>query len=117
MLEVQTPHAHTYVQVFTLYRLMSEAIQPYLQDPKEVLDVHDSQEDGLTTDQRRQRLETYGPNALDKTDAIPAWMKFLYQFKDLMILLLIVTALLSFRLQEERTAVILIIIVLANAII
>ncbi|USN55694.1 MAG: hypothetical protein H6765_03765 [Candidatus Peribacteria bacterium] len=60
---------------------------------------------------------SYGPNALARADVVPAWIKFMNQFRDLMIILLIVTAGLSVYLQDYRTAIILSIIVMVNAII
>lgn len=96
---------------------MSQIQDPYLLSPIQVLDDQDSSKDGLTTDQRKQRILTYGSNELDKQNRIPGWVKFFNQFKDLMILLLIVTALLARWLGELRTTIILWVIVLANAVI
>ena len=96
---------------------MSHSIDPYLLSPDAVLNDQDSNEKWLTTDQRTQRMQTYGPNELEKQNRVPGWVKFFNQFKDLMILLLIVTALLARGLGELRTTIILWVIVLANAII
>src|ERR687894_556672 len=48
---------------------------------------------GLSTEEARSRLERYGPNGLETERPLPAWRRFLAQFQDtLVILLLIATA-------------------------
>src|ERR671917_2034201 len=48
---------------------------------------------GLSTEEARARLERYGPNELEAEKPVPAWRRFLAQFRDtLVILLLIATA-------------------------
>ena len=47
-------------------------------------------ESGLTSVEATSRLERYGPNQLDATEQIPAWRKFLAQFADPLVYLLLV---------------------------
>jgi Ca2+-transporting ATPase len=48
---------------------------------------------GLSTEEARARLKRYGPNELEAEKPVPAWRRFLAQFRDtLVILLLIATA-------------------------
>ncbi|MDQ3791460.1 MAG: cation-translocating P-type ATPase [Actinomycetota bacterium] len=48
---------------------------------------------GLRSEEARARLERYGPNELEAEKPVPAWRRFLAQFRDtLVILLLIATA-------------------------
>ena len=48
---------------------------------------------GLSREEARARLRSYGPNELTTEKPVPAWRKFLAQFHDvLVILLLIATA-------------------------
>jgi P-type Ca2+ transporter type 2C len=48
---------------------------------------------GLSTEEARARLERYGPNELEAEKPVPAWRRFLAQFRDtLVILLLVATA-------------------------
>ena len=48
---------------------------------------------GLSSEEARARLERYGPNELEAEKTVPAWRRFLAQFRDtLVILLLIATA-------------------------
>src|SRR6185503_9011741 len=50
---------------------------------------------GLTMEEARRRLVQYGPNELQAEISIPAWRKFLAQFQDVLILLLLIAAAIS----------------------
>jgi P-type Ca2+ transporter type 2C len=50
---------------------------------------------GLTMEEARRRLVQYGPNELQAETPIPAWRKFLAQFQDVLILLLLIAAAIS----------------------
>jgi Ca2+-transporting ATPase len=52
-------------------------------------------ERGLSAEEARGRLGQYGPNELKAEALIPAWRKFLAQFQDVLVLLLIVAAAIS----------------------
>src|SRR5688572_9631417 len=52
-------------------------------------------ERGLTTEEARRRLAQYGPNELQAEQPNPAWRKFLAQFQDILIILLLVAAAIS----------------------
>ena len=52
-------------------------------------------EHGLTTEEARRRLTQYGPNELQAEPPIPAWRKFMAQFQDVLIILLLVAAAIS----------------------
>jgi Ca2+-transporting ATPase len=71
---------------------------------------------GLTGDEARQRLQQHGPNELRTVPAEPLWRKFLRQFEDLVVWLLIVAAVVSIALQEWVDAIAILIIVLLNAV-
>ncbi|MDF7672258.1 calcium-translocating P-type ATPase, PMCA-type [Lactobacillus sp. ESL0701] len=73
--------------------------------------------EGLTASQVKQRREQYGANSLAGKKKISLWQRFLAQFKDFMIIVLIIAALLSgFVAQEWTDAAIIMIVVLLNAI-
>jgi Ca2+-transporting ATPase len=58
---------------------------------------------GLSTDEARARLERYGPNELAAEPPVPAWRRFLAQFQDvLVVLLLIATAISAMLWVYER---------------
>ncbi|QLB51022.1 cation-translocating P-type ATPase [Streptococcus sanguinis] len=67
----------------------------YTQTAEEVLKNLDSSIEGLSTAQAQERLATYGRNELDEGEKRTLLMKFLDQFKDLMIIILLVAAALS----------------------
>ncbi|RLG19907.1 ATPase [Candidatus Micrarchaeota archaeon] len=71
---------------------------------------------GLTTEQASKRFEKYGPNKLRELPKPPAWQKFLEQFKDVMILLLLVAIVFSAFLGELLDAAAIAFIVLFNAV-
>lgn len=53
-------------------------------------------EHGLTVEEARRRLTRYGPNELEAEQPVPAWKKFLAQFQDVLILLLLIAGAISF---------------------
>jgi len=69
---------------------------------------------GLTLGEARQRLAADGPNELAEPDQIPAWKKFVSQFSDSVVLLLIAAAIISGLLSEWADTIVILIIVLAN---
>src|SRR5688572_12155297 len=52
-------------------------------------------ERGLTPEDARRRLGQYGPNELEAEAPIPAWQKFLAQFQDVLVILLLIAAAIS----------------------
>jgi Ca2+-transporting ATPase len=50
---------------------------------------------GLTTAEAQQRLAQSGPNQLEAEAATPAWRKFLAQFQDVLVILLLIAAAIS----------------------
>ena len=46
--------------------------------------------DGLSEDEARRRLERYGRNELATDQAVPVWRRFLAQFRDVLVILLLV---------------------------
>jgi len=50
---------------------------------------------GLSATEARARLERYGPNELAAEKRVPAWRKFLAQFQDMLVILLLVAAAIS----------------------
>jgi Ca2+-transporting ATPase len=50
---------------------------------------------GLSTDEARSRLEKFGPNELAAEAPIPAWRRFLAQFQDVLVILLLVATAIS----------------------
>lgn len=67
----------------------------YTQGVEEVLKSLDTSVDGLSTAQAKERLDAYGYNELDEGEKRSLLSKFIDQFKDLMIIILLVAAALS----------------------
>ena len=67
----------------------------YTQGEEEVLKSLDTSIDGLSTAQAKERLDVYGYNELDEGEKRSLLSKFIDQFKDLMIIILLVAAALS----------------------
>ena len=67
----------------------------YTQSKDQVLSGLETSADGLTKAEAKQRLTEYGRNELDEGEKRSLFMKFLDQFKDLMIIILLAAAALS----------------------
>lgn len=89
-------------------------IEPYRLDTNAILAAFHSSKDGLTTAAAETIQATTGPNELAIANADPTWRKYLRQYKDLMIVLLLASALLSFYLRDQRTGIVLLCLVLFN---
>jgi Ca2+-transporting ATPase len=71
---------------------------PYQQTIDDVLASLSATREGLSTDEARKRLEKYGLNELGVEKSIPAWRKFLAQFRDVLVILLLIATAISFAL-------------------
>jgi len=68
----------------------------YRQRVDDVIATFDTDERlGLSDDEARSRLERFGRNALAGKEPIPAWRRFLAQFEDVLVLLLLVATAIS----------------------
>ncbi|MDO5078401.1 MAG: cation-translocating P-type ATPase [Streptococcus minor] len=67
----------------------------YTQSKEQVLSSLETNTDGLTKAEAKKRLTDFGRNELDEGEKRSLFMKFLDQFKDLMIIILLVAAALS----------------------
>ena len=85
----------------------ARASEPYRQTAEQVLAAFGVGADsGLGGNEARARLESHGRNELRGEEPVPGWRKFLAQFTDLLVVLLIVAALTSagLWLYERDTA-------------
>jgi Ca2+-transporting ATPase len=85
----------------------SSLAEPYRQTAETVLAALRTDADaGLSRDEVRSRLREYGSNTLEAERPVPAWRKFLAQFTDVLVILLLVAALVSagLWLYERETA-------------
>lgn len=73
--------------------------------------------EGLSTEEAAKRLEKYGPNEIDKGKHTTLLQKFINQFKDFMIIVLIVAALVSWGVSGDfADAVVIMLVVVINAL-
>ena len=92
-------------------------MENYQQTPEQVLaSLQSDPENGLTAAEARQRLAQYGPNEIAEGHKKSRWAIFLDQFKDVMVIVLIVAALVSAFLGEWTEVVVILAIVVLNAI-
>ena len=73
---------------------------------------------GLTEEEAQKRLNEYGPNALKEAKKTPLIVKFLSQFKDFMVIILLIAAVISVVINPEDwiESIIILVVVLINAI-
>ncbi|EGN75024.1 P-type ATPase, translocating,P-type ATPase, translocating [Idiomarina sp. A28L] len=72
-------------------------------------------DEGLSAEVAEQLLQKNGPNELPTKAAVPAWKRFLQQFNNLLIYVLIVAALLAGVLAEWLDMAVIFVVVLVNA--
>lgn len=89
----------------------------YRLTPDEVLSELRGQRTGLDTAEANERLEQLGANELHKVNKTWRIVIFLRQFKNLLVIMLLVSAAFSIYLRDAKTATILCIIALTNAIV
>lgn len=76
-----------------------------------------TQSDGLAKSESADRLRHLGPNRLERTKHTPSWVILLRQFKNLLVLILIISAGISLYLHDVKTAVIMLLIASLNAVV
>ncbi|MGN6646334.1 MAG: cation-translocating P-type ATPase [Cytophaga sp.] len=72
---------------------------------------------GLSKEEAAKRITQYGYNELQEKKKVPAWLLFLNQFKDIMIIILFVAAVLSGIVGDLTDTIIILIIIILNALI
>jgi len=95
----------------------TDIVEAYRLSTAEALKEYHSTLAGLTDKEALSRQEKFGANRLvaSKKDSLP--LRFARQFKDLMLILLSLSAVFSFAIGDARTGIVLVSIVLINALI
>jgi Ca2+-transporting ATPase len=83
----------------------------------EILEELNTSEAGLSNAVAKKRLEEFGPNELEEKKKVPAWLLFLKQFYDFMIIILIAAAILSAVMGELTDSIIIFIIIIINSVV
>ncbi|MBY0205806.1 cation-translocating P-type ATPase [Paenibacillus cucumis (ex Kampfer et al. 2016)] len=92
-------------------------MQHYRRSADEVLQELQSSERGLSTSEATKRLESVGYNELKGKDATPIWKLFLENFKDPMVIVLLIAAAVQVVLGHLIESLIIFLVILLNAII
>lgn len=95
-----------------------EEWKPYQHSAADVVDkLNTNVEKGLSSEEAAKRLEEYGLNEIDKGQHTTLLQKFLNQFKDFMIIILMIAAIVSWAVSGDfADAVVIMIVVVINAI-
>ena len=93
----------------------------YNLDTEEIIKKLKSDKDGLTEEEASKRLAKFGPNKLKESKKESKFVKFLSQFKNLMIIVLLLAAIISFVIsyinkESYLDSIIILLIVFINAI-
>ena len=81
----------------------------------EALKVLDVTIAGLNGESVEQRLAEYGPNRLAERAPRPAWLRFLDQFRSILVLILMCAALLAGAIGDLKDAIVICVVVFLNA--
>ncbi|MBN7812118.1 cation-translocating P-type ATPase [Algoriphagus sp. H41] len=82
----------------------------------ELFTTFNSQKEGLSDAEAEKRIQEFGPNALEEKKKKPAWLLFLNQFKDFMILTLAAAAVISGVVGDLTDTIIILVIIVLNAV-
>jgi len=74
-------------------------------------------ETGLSPDEAKRRLEHYGPNTVTTRSGTPAWLRFLLQFHQPLVYILLAAVGVTAALQEWVDSAVIFAVVLVNAVI
>ena len=93
-------------------------IESYRQSSEEIIAQLDTDaQNGLSTKEAKKRLEEHGPNEIQEGEKSTTLQKFIAQFKDFMIIVLMIAALVSWFVSGDAAdAVVIMIVVVLNAI-
>jgi Ca2+-transporting ATPase len=92
-------------------------MKDYQLSESEILEKLNASKSGLPMEEVLNRRAQFGRNELEEKKKIPTWMLFLHQFKDFMILILAIAAVLSGIMGDMADTIIILIIILLNAIV
>lgn len=89
----------------------------YRKTVKETFETLNTSEKGLSGQEAQKRLDKYGENKLVRLKKTPEIIKFLLQFRDVLMIILLVAAGMSFIIQNYRDGLVMLIIAIINAVI
>ena len=89
---------------------------PYQQPLNDLYAAYHSGREGLSTAQANQNREQFGKNQLAQKKKKPVWMIFLEQFKDFLVIILIIAAIISAITGELESTIVILVVITMNAI-
>ncbi|MHA1734484.1 MAG: cation-translocating P-type ATPase [Promethearchaeota archaeon] len=92
-----------------------EKITFFDKEPEEVLELLGTSPKGLSSAEALDRLEKYGRNELEEKKKVSKWRKFLAQFKDFLVIILLFAAVISAAVGEYVDSIVIWAILIANA--
>jgi len=84
---------------------------------QEAFEILESSPQGLTSEQARERLETFGPNSLAQAEKRGPLMRFMLQFHNVLIYVLLAAAVVTALLQEWVDSMVIFGVTIVNALI
>ena len=91
-------------------------MQQYQKKLDELYGEFSSNENGLSTEQAEKNIEKFGRNAITEGKKKPGWLIFLEQFKDFLVIILIIAALVSAFMGDFESFAVIIVVITMNAI-
>jgi Ca2+-transporting ATPase len=83
----------------------------------DVLAKLSTSESGLSSKEVTERIRHYGKNELESGIQVPKWLMFLSQFRDVLVIVLLIAGIISFLIGNFQDSAIMLVIVLINAIV
>ncbi len=96
-------------------QLPKEEKRVYALPPDASLDALGSTKDGLSSPEVEKRRQEYGLNQLDEPEPTPAWLKFIAQFQDPMVYLLLAASVISVLIGELGDSIFIWLVLTGNA--
>ncbi|WP_298481888.1 cation-translocating P-type ATPase [uncultured Ruminococcus sp.] len=88
----------------------------YRQQPEEIFHELETTPEGLSPETAARHAEQYGKNAIAEGKKKPTWLIFLEQFKDFLVIILIIAALISAFTGDLESFLVIIAVITMNAI-
>lgn len=95
---------------------MLQMSERYRQKPEELYSEFNSSENGLTSQQAEKNSEKYGKNQISEGKKKSALVIFLEQFKDFLVIILIIAAIISACMGDVESMVVILVVITMNAI-
>ena len=88
----------------------------YKKEYSDVLKEVESTINGISEEEAQNRLAKNGPNELKESDKVPIWKMFLESFKDPLVIILLIAAIVQIFLGEFVESIIIFVVVILNSV-